>query len=193
MTKRRSPAGADGGAGVGGRRTAAKKRNRLITRAYIGLGSNLDDPRAHVERALGELAALPCVSLLAASPLYRSRPMGPQDQPDFVNAVACLETTRSPARLLAELQRLEAVHGRTRNDVRWGPRPLDLDLLIFGLARINTADLTVPHPGLAARNFVLYPLADIAPHDLRVPGFGRLGSLLGRVNDGDLEKLGAGE
>ncbi|HET7587280.1 MAG TPA: 2-amino-4-hydroxy-6-hydroxymethyldihydropteridine diphosphokinase [Gammaproteobacteria bacterium] len=157
------------------------------------MGSNLDDPRAHVEQALREIAALPAVSLLAASPLYRSRPMGPQDQPDFINAAACLETVRPPMRLLAELQRLEAAHGRQRHGERWGPRPLDLDLLIFGLARINTLNLTVPHPGLAVRNFVLYPLADIAPRDLRVPGYGRLDALLARVDGDDLEKLGAGE
>jgi 2-amino-4-hydroxy-6-hydroxymethyldihydropteridine diphosphokinase len=146
-----------------------------------------------VEQALREIAALPAVSLLAASPLYRSRPMGPQDQPDFINAAACLETVRPPMRLLAELQRLEAAHGRQRHGERWGPRPLDLDLLIFGLARINTSNLTVPHPGLAVRNFVLYPLADIAPRDLRVPGYGRLDALLARVDGDDLEKLGAGE
>lgn len=119
--------------------------------------------------------------------------MGPQDQPDFINAVACVDTVFDPLRLLAELQRIEARHGRVRSGERWGPRPLDLDILIIGRARIQTARLTVPHPGLATRNFVLYPLADIAPLDLRIPGYGRLRALLARVDSGGIERLGAGE
>lgn len=158
-------------------------------RAYIGLGSNLDNPRAHVERALEELAALASTRMIAASPLYRSRPLGPPDQPDYINAVAALETSFAPMQLLERLQRLERRHGRVPGGERWGPRPLDLDLLICSQQRIDTARLAVPHPQLSARAFVLYPLADIAPPTLRIPGYGRLAGLLARVSGDDLQKL----
>ncbi|HET8550998.1 MAG TPA: 2-amino-4-hydroxy-6-hydroxymethyldihydropteridine diphosphokinase [Gammaproteobacteria bacterium] len=161
--------------------------------AYIGLGSNLDDPRAQVERALDELHVLPSTRLAAISPLYRSRPLGPQDQPDFVNAVARLETALAPERLLTELQQIEARHGRKRGGVRWGPRSLDLDLLIYGRRRIDSGRLTVPHPQLSVRAFVLYPLADVAPAALEIPGFGRLDALLDHVGRDGLIELGENE
>ncbi|HET7306499.1 MAG TPA: 2-amino-4-hydroxy-6-hydroxymethyldihydropteridine diphosphokinase [Gammaproteobacteria bacterium] len=161
--------------------------------AYIGLGSNLDAPRVQVERAFDELGALPSTRLTAVSRLYRSRPLGPQDQPDFVNAVARLETTLAAERLLTELQQLEARHGRKPGGERWGPRPLDLDLLIYGAMRIDAARLTVPHPQLSVRAFVLYPLADVAPAALEIPGFGRLDALLDRVDRAGLTKLGENE
>lgn len=113
--------------------------------------------------------------------------MGPRNQPDFINAVACLDTKGDAMALLDELQGIEAAHGRRREGVRWGPRPLDLDLLLFGTMQIDNSRLTVPHPGLAERHFVLYPLADVASRDLRIPGFGTLGSLLARVNSDGLE------
>lgn len=108
--------------------------------------------------------------------------MGPQDQPDYINTVARLDTQLTAIGLLDELQRIEATHGRERNGTRWGPRTLDLDILLFGDARIDTARLVVPHQGLAERNFVLYPLADVAPSELLIPGLGTLGEVLARVD-----------
>ena len=122
------------------------------------------------------------------SSLYRSRPLGPVAQPDFVNAVAGLLTQLDPAALLAELKALETRLGRQRPVVRWGPRRIDLDLLVHGGARIDTPGLQLPHAGIAARAFVLVPLAEIAP-DLEVPGVGRVRALLERVDSSDLERL----
>lgn len=159
-------------------------------RCYIGLGSNLGDPEAQLRAALAELAELPRSRFLRASSLYRGAPMGPQDQPDFVNAVAEIETELSAERLLAELQALEARHGRVRDGPRWGPRSLDLDLLLYGEMRIDTPGLTVPHPGVPVRAFVLYPLHEIAP-DLQVPGLGPLRELLITCPAAGLARLGA--
>ncbi|KXS37173.1 MAG: 2-amino-4-hydroxy-6-hydroxymethyldihydropteridine diphosphokinase [Halomonadaceae bacterium T82-2] len=130
--------------------------------AYVGLGSNLDDPEHQVRRALAELDALPLTRCEAGSPLYRSTPMGPQDQPPFINAVARLATHLSPLALLDQLQALEQRHRRVRRR-HWGPRTLDLDLLLYGDCRGRWPRLTLPHPGITERNFVLVPLADIAP------------------------------
>jgi 2-amino-4-hydroxy-6-hydroxymethyldihydropteridine diphosphokinase len=157
--------------------------------AYIGLGSNQDNPVGQVRRALDELAALPEIRLCASSRLYKSAPLGPVDQADFINAVAALETRLSPDALLAVLQSLEARHGRMRSALRWGPRPLDLDLLLYGDAVIDSPDLQVPHPGLPERVFVLYPLAEIAP-DLAVPGRGTVTELLQRCAPAPIEVLG---
>jgi 2-amino-4-hydroxy-6-hydroxymethyldihydropteridine diphosphokinase len=156
----------------------------------VALGSNLDDPRAQVERAMTALAGLPDTRLVLRSSLYRSRPFGPVEQPDFVNAAAGLLTQLEPARLLVQLKGLEASLGRERPAVRWGPRQIDLDLLLHGESRITEPDLTVPHPGLAERAFVLVPLAEISP-DLTVPGRGRVRELLARVDSADLERLAA--
>jgi 2-amino-4-hydroxy-6-hydroxymethyldihydropteridine diphosphokinase len=173
------------------------------TPAYIALGSNLgaepsgpadrtDDDlagaRAQVNTALTGLAQLRDTRLVAHSRLYRSRPMGPQDQPDFVNAAAGLLTRLQPRALLDELQALERRMGRTPPSVRWGPRLIDLDLLLHGTARHEGADLTLPHPGLHERNFVLYPLAEIAP-DLHIPGHGRVSALAHALGDGGLQIL----
>ncbi len=152
--------------------------------AYIGLGSNLADPQARLRRAFAELAQLPQSQLLAQSSLYRSAPMGSQDQPDYLNAVAALETALSPLALLAGLQAVEAAHQRVRGE-RWGPRTLDLDLLLYADQTIDLPTLTVPHPGLYERNFVLYPLAEIAS-GLVIPGLGVLGELLARCERGSL-------
>ena len=156
--------------------------------AYVALGSNLDDPRAQVERALAALDGLPDTRCVLRSSLYRTRPFGPVEQPDFVNAVAGVLTLLDPAALLGRLKALEAQLGRERPVVRWGPRRIDLDLLVHGNARISQPDLAVPHPGIAERAFVLVPLAEIAP-DLVVPGAGRVRDLLGRVDSTDLERL----
>ncbi|QKT04942.1 2-amino-4-hydroxy-6-hydroxymethyldihydropteridine diphosphokinase [Ectothiorhodospiraceae bacterium 2226] len=162
-----------------------------MVRAYVGIGSNLGDPLAQVSRALTRLAQLPGVDAVIASPLYRSAPLGPQDQPDYVNAVAALDTELAPHALLDALQALEQEQGRVRGAQRWGPRTLDLDLLLYGDLQLVDARLTLPHPGLHERAFVLYPLRDIAP-DLDIPGHGPLGPLVARCSDAGLVRLATG-
>lgn len=157
---------------------------------YVALGSNLDDPRAQVERALAALAELPQTRLVLRSSLYCSRPLGPVEQPDFVNAVAGLLTGLAPAALLGELQDLEVRLGRARPVVRWGPRRIDLDLLVHGAARSDTDELRLPHPGIGERAFVLAPLAEIAP-DLDVPGLGRVRELLARLDSAVVQRIAA--
>jgi len=156
--------------------------------AYVALGSNLDDPHAQVERAFHALAELPGTRCVLRSSLYRSKPFGPVEQPDFVNAAAGLLTALAPGRLLAALQDLETRLGRAPPVVRWGPRRIDLDLLVHGATRSDTVDLRLPHPGIAERAFVLVPLAEIAP-DLDVPGVGRVRALLSRVDATGVERL----
>lgn len=157
--------------------------------AYIGLGSNLGDPVAQLRAALRALAALPDTHLSRASGLYANPPLGPVAQPEFVNAVAALETTLDALDLLAGLREIEQAQGRERHGERWGPRTLDLDLLLYGAATIHAPTLTVPHSGLPVRNFVLYPLAEVAPADLVVPGLGTLGDLLAACPRGDLRRI----
>jgi 2-amino-4-hydroxy-6-hydroxymethyldihydropteridine diphosphokinase len=156
--------------------------------AYVGVGSNLDDPRAQVLGAIGRLAQLPLTRVELISPLYRSRPLGPIVQPDFVNAVAGLLTQLEAPALFDELHALEASLGRPAAHERWGPRVIDLDLLSYGRERRSAPALTLPHPGIPERNFVLYPLADVAP-DLDLPGLGRVGALAGRVTAEGLMRL----
>jgi 2-amino-4-hydroxy-6-hydroxymethyldihydropteridine diphosphokinase len=144
-------------------------------RAYVGIGSNLDGPVDRVRQALDALARLPGTSLRAASALYRNPPMGPTDQPHYVNAVAELDTELDGRGLLAGLQAIEAGQGRLR-ERRWGPRTLDLDLLLLGDRRSDKPDLKLPHPGVADRAFVLVPLAEIAP-GLEIPGLGAVAEL----------------
>lgn len=160
------------------------------TDACVALGSNLDDPAARVRAGLEALAALPHTELVARSPLYGSAPMGPADQPDYVNAIARLATALSPHALLDHLQRIEAEAGRERGGPRWGPRRLDLDIIVYGDRRIADARLTVPHPGAAERGFVLAPLADVAP-ELTLPGAGRIADLAAAVavGNGELWRL----
>ncbi|WP_295384400.1 2-amino-4-hydroxy-6-hydroxymethyldihydropteridine diphosphokinase [uncultured Thiodictyon sp.] len=153
--------------------------------AYIGLGSNLDDPRAQVARAMDELAGLPGCTLAARSSLYATAPVGPVAQPDFVNAVVALATTLAPLALLGALQGLERDHGRVRDGTRWGPRTLDLDLLLFGDLQIHLPGLVLPHPEMRRRAFVLVPLAEIAPGGLPIPGQGPLAELLAALDDRD--------
>jgi 2-amino-4-hydroxy-6-hydroxymethyldihydropteridine diphosphokinase len=156
--------------------------------AYVALGSNLDNPQAQLWRAFDALATLPDSRLVLRSPCYRSRPHGPVAQPDFVNAAAALLTRLDARALLRELKALEARLGRATPVVRWGPRRIDLDLLVHGSTRLQDADLTVPHPGLAERAFVLAPLCDLAPC-LVVPGVGRVAGLLQRVGKDGLERI----
>jgi 2-amino-4-hydroxy-6-hydroxymethyldihydropteridine diphosphokinase len=149
--------------------------------AYIGVGSNLGDPVARVQAAFDALGRIERTQLIACSPLYRTRPFGPVAQNDFVNAVAGVLTQLTPGELLAALRSIESAAGRVRAE-RWGPRTLDLDLLVYGDRRIAEPDLTVPHPGIAERGFVLRPLNDVAP-TLDVPGVGRVGELLKKLPD----------
>ncbi|HTQ35472.1 MAG TPA: 2-amino-4-hydroxy-6-hydroxymethyldihydropteridine diphosphokinase [Steroidobacteraceae bacterium] len=155
--------------------------------AYVGVGSNLGDSRAHVRSAFEALAGLPRTLLIARSRLYRTRPFGPVQQGDFINAVAGLLTQLAAGELLAAIRGVEAAAGRVRGE-RWGPRTLDLDLLVYGAERIDTPELTVPHPGIAGRGFVLAPLADIAPA-LDVPGAGRVQVLLRALADDGIQEI----
>lgn len=154
---------------------------------WVGLGSNLEQPRTQVRSALNELSRLPDTRLLAESSLYRSAPMGPQDQPAYINAVARLETRLAAEGLLDALQAIENLHGRVRNE-RWGPRTLDLDILLYGSEQFSNSRLTVPHPGMAERSFVLYPMAEIDP-GLDIPGLGLLRELLTGCSSEGLERL----
>jgi 2-amino-4-hydroxy-6-hydroxymethyldihydropteridine diphosphokinase len=156
--------------------------------AYVGVGSNLDEPARQVALALGALERLPDTRRIAVSPLYRTRPFGDVVQPAFVNAVAGLLTQRTPEELLADLRALEVELGRTPPRERWGPRVIDLDLLVVGRETRRTDMLTLPHAGIAERDFVLYPLADVAP-DLEVPGLGSVRDLRARVANRGLETL----
>lgn len=160
---------------------------RRLVPAYVGVGSNLGDSQAHVLSAFAALAALPETRLVARSRLYRTRPFGPVPQDDFINAAAGLLTSLDATQLLGEIRRIEAAAGRVRTE-RWGPRVLDLDLLVFGDEHIQTPELTVPHPGIASRGFVLAPLADIAP-TLHVPGAGRVESLLRALPDDGIAEV----
>jgi 2-amino-4-hydroxy-6-hydroxymethyldihydropteridine diphosphokinase len=157
--------------------------------AYIGLGSNLQDPRAQIRRACSGLQALAGTRLMRVSPLYRSKPFGPVRQPDFINAAAGVLTQLDARGLFCELLALERALGRPAERERWGPRIIDLDLLIFGQERRDDPDLTLPHPGIVERNFVLYPLCDLAP-SLEVPGLGPVAELKGRLAPLGLERLG---
>jgi 2-amino-4-hydroxy-6-hydroxymethyldihydropteridine diphosphokinase len=138
-----------------------------MTRAYIGLGSNLENPHLQLSKALHALAQLPTTTVVATSALYQSMPVGPQNQPDYLNAVVALDTVLEPLALLDALQTIEAQQGRARKE-HWGARTLDLDILLFGNHIINTPRLIIPHPYLSQRSFVLMPLADISP-DLQLP------------------------
>ncbi len=144
--------------------------------AYVGIGSNQGHPATQVREAADALDRLPDTRLVAVSSPYASAPLGDVPQPDYVNAVAALLTRLPPARLLDGLKALERAAGREAGGPRWGPRPLDLDVLVYGAQRIETPDLVVPHPGIAFRNFVLLPLGELAP-DLEIPGLGRVVSL----------------
>lgn len=141
---------------------APVKRAKPMISCFIALGSNLDNPQEHVNRAVQELANLPTCQLIACSPWYQSQSIGPGKQDDYINGVVELHTTLPPLQLLDALQTLENNHHRVRAE-RWGPRTLDLDILLFGREDIHSERLTVPHPRMLERDFVLYPLFDIAP------------------------------
>ncbi|MDO8812998.1 MAG: 2-amino-4-hydroxy-6-hydroxymethyldihydropteridine diphosphokinase [Gallionella sp.] len=155
--------------------------------AFIGLGSNLEDPRSQLQRAFAELDRLPETRLVARSSLYRSAPMGYLDQPEFVNAVAKIETTLTPQALLQSLLQIEHRHGRERT-FRNAPRTLDLDILLYDDAQLHEHGLTIPHPQMHLRPFVLQPLLEIAP-DAAIPGIGRVVMALDKCRNQVLEML----
>ncbi len=155
--------------------------------AFIGLGANLDDPRDQVERALGELARLPQSTLVARSSLWHSAPVGYANQPAFVNAVARLETGLSADALLDELKKVESAHGRARSFAN-APRTLDLDLLLYGEEVRASPRLTLPHPRMHERAFVLNPLLEIAPEAV-IPGHGSARANLQAVADQACERI----
>ncbi|GAB3353306.1 2-amino-4-hydroxy-6-hydroxymethyldihydropteridine diphosphokinase [Lysobacter tyrosinilyticus] len=160
------------------------------TIALVGLGGNLGDAAATLRDAFKELDALPRTRLLRASKLYRSRAWGRTDQPDFINAVAMLETGLDARELLDAMLEIEHHAGRERHaDERWGPRTLDLDLLLFGDAVIVEPGLHVPHPHLHERSFALVPLVEIAP-DAMIPGIGSARAALAAMEPSDIEALG---
>jgi 2-amino-4-hydroxy-6-hydroxymethyldihydropteridine diphosphokinase len=146
--------------------------NPLWRPAYVGIGGNLDSPRERVLEAIERMKALDATRIELRSHLYLTRPMGPQDQPDFVNTAVGLLTQLEPRDLLSGLLGIERSMGRDRVE-RWGPRIIDLDLLWVVDLSIDEPGLTLPHPGVSRRNFVLYPLADIAP-TIKIPGFGQV-------------------
>jgi 2-amino-4-hydroxy-6-hydroxymethyldihydropteridine diphosphokinase len=158
-----------------------------VHQAFVGLGSNLQDPAQQVRAALAALSTLPGTQVARHSGLYRSKPVGYAEQPDFVNAVAELRTQLQPAPLLQELLRLEQRHGRVRG-VRNGPRTLDLDLLLYEARELNEPELTLPHPRMHSRAFVLLPLAEIAPQ-ASIPGRGRVADLVQTLDTRDIAPL----
>ena len=161
--------------------------NPLWRPAYVGIGSNLNHPQSRVHDAFGHLEALRSSGWVLRSRLYRTRPMGPQDQPEYVNAAAGLLTQLTARELLAALLGIEKSMGRNRQE-RWGPRVIDLDLIWMPGEIIDEPGLTLPHPGVSTRNFVLYPLADIAP-SLAIPGHGKVSELLRRAGDDGISVL----
>lgn len=160
-----------------------------MRRVYIGLGSNLAEPVQQLGAALAALDRLPDCRLAAVSSLYASDPLGPADQPRYVNAVAALDCGLAPLELLDALQAIEREQGRERKAERWGPRTLDLDILLFGNRLLSEERLTVPHYHMHARAFVLYPLAEIAPPDLQLPDGRSLEQLLAACPYEGLERL----
>jgi 2-amino-4-hydroxy-6-hydroxymethyldihydropteridine diphosphokinase len=158
-----------------------------VTVAFVGLGSNLQDPRRQIEAAFAELDALPHSRLVKRSSLYRSAPVGYAGQPDFVNAVARLETGLSAERLLSELQAIELTHGREKSFPN-APRTLDLDLLLFGDSTFSNEKLTVPHPRMHERAFVLRPLTEIES-DLVIPGRGPVAEYIEKTKGQEAERI----
>jgi 2-amino-4-hydroxy-6-hydroxymethyldihydropteridine diphosphokinase len=156
-------------------------------RVYVGLGSNLEDPLLQVQAALSALDRLADTQLINHSPWYRSKAVGPGEQPDYINGVAELETSLPPEQLLSDLHGIEIAQGRIRNE-RWAARTIDLDILLYGNQIVATDRLRIPHPRLHQRNFVLYPLADLAPL-LVFPDGRKLATLVAECPNTDIEKL----
>lgn len=158
--------------------------------AFLGLGSNMDKPLQQIETALQQLRQHPELELTQVSSRYRSAPLGPQDQDDYINAVVSVSTRLTPQQLLHAMQVLENAHGRVRNR-HWGPRTLDIDLLSYDQLQLQTVELVLPHPQIAQRNFVLIPWIEIAGGDFSLPGLGCLDELLSRCPPNDLQRVAA--
>lgn len=158
-----------------------------MIRVYLALGSNLADPLHQVQCALNALAAIPDTALVATSSLYRTPPYGPPDQPDFLNAAVALDTRLDAESLLNHTQRIELEQGRVRKAHRWGPRTLDLDIMLFGKQTLNTPRLTVPHYDLHNRAFMLLPLLEIAP-ELCLPDGTRLAEILATLDSSSIRR-----
>ena len=141
--------------------------------AFISLGSNLSHPVKHILDAFSQIDKLDNVVVSKLSSLYKTRPIGPQDQSDYINAVAIVKTKLMPIDLLFALQGIEREHQRKRS-VKWGPRSLDLDILLFGKLVMNTRDLIIPHPELVKREFVLIPLLEVTNQDFTIPKYGKI-------------------
>ena len=159
---------------------------RRVARGFLGLGANLGEPAAQLHAALRRIAALPETVLQACSTFYRSDPIGPPGQPDYCNAVCAIETGLAPLHLLDALQAIEVEAGRRRDGIRWAARRLDIDILHLENTVCDTARLHLPHPQIARRNWVLVPLAEIAP-TLEIPGLGVVGELAHAIGNTGLE------
>lgn len=154
--------------------------------AYIAVGSNLGDPVAQAKQAIESLRDLPRSRVIQASSLYSSTPMGPQNQPDYINAVVKIETELQPLELLDNTQKIENEQGRVRKEERWGPRTLDLDIILYGDETIDLPRLVVPHYGMRVREFVLYPLLEIEPN-LILPDGSALSQLIESIDRNGLQ------
>lgn len=178
---------AEGGGGVDNGRGNSTVKN--VHTAFVGLGGNIGDRRAALENALAAMAAADGITVDACSRLYESAPVGMERQADFMNAVCRVQTVLAPLELLAKLQRIEQAAGRVRGGARFGPRVLDLDLLLYGRVQCTGETLTLPHPRLAGRRFALAPLVEIAPR-ADIPGHGRAVDLLAAVAGQKCRPLG---
>ncbi len=158
-----------------------------MANVYIGLGSNLENPLSQLQLAVEHLESLPETALVGCSQFYGSKPLGPDDQPDFVNAVCQIETQLSPQVLLSALQQIEIEQGRIKKR-HWGERLIDLDILLYADEIIKTTDLTIPHAEIALRDFVLIPLAEISP-GLVIPGLGCVETLISNLETSYLKPL----
>lgn len=163
------------------------RTKKSLSLAYIALGSNLNEPLIQIQKAYLELAELPKTYLLKHSSLYKSAPVGRLDQPNFINAAAKINTALSPFELLDELFKIEQRHGRVRESLN-APRTLDLDILIYDELQLDTETLTLPHPRMTQRAFVLYPLMEIAP-DCFIPGHGKINRFIAACCDQMIEQL----
>ncbi|MDA3807650.1 MAG: 2-amino-4-hydroxy-6-hydroxymethyldihydropteridine diphosphokinase [Thiomicrorhabdus sp.] len=158
-----------------------------MANVYIGLGSNLEDPLSQLQVAVEQLKSLPETALVGCSQFYGSKPLGPDDQPDFINAVCQIETQLSPPVLLSALQQIEIDQGRIKKR-HWGERLIDLDILLYADKIIKTTDLTIPHAEIALRDFVLIPLAELSP-GLVIPGLGSIETLILNLETSYLKPL----
>jgi len=158
-----------------------------VTRVYIAIGSNLASPLEQVNAALAALAEIPDSQIVAVSPFYRTPPLGPPDQPDYLNAAVALDTDLAPETLLDHTQRIELQQGRERKAHRWGPRTLDLDIMLFGDRQIATPRLTVPHYDMKNRAFMLLPLVHIAP-DVCFPDGVKVADILANLDPSGISR-----